>query len=96
MRWRIKYDGIASLTGTVGIQEQKSELNESESYTYRLGLLDKISTGEMTVKQARIALDHYGFIEFAVTPLGRILTITIDQVIHLICLIPLAIALVVG
>jgi hypothetical protein len=96
MRWRIEYNETTSLTGTVDMQEQKSELNESEGHIYRLGLLDEIAAGKMTVKQARLALDLYGFIEFATTPLGRILTITIDQVIHLMCLIPLAVALVTG
>jgi hypothetical protein len=96
MRWRIEYGDTTRLTGTVGIDEQKSESNESEGYIYRLGLLDEIAAGKMTVKQARTALDHYGFVEFATTPLGRVLTITIDQVIHLICLLPLAIALVIS
>ena len=30
-----------------------------------------------------------GFIEFAKTPLGKILTIVVDQIIHLIFLIPI-------
>lgn len=61
--------------------------------SHAAGLLGEMARGETSVKEVQRGLDREGFKKFAADPLGKILVITVDQVIHVLFLVPVAVVL---
>ena len=95
MRWRITMNGkspcIMVPEGYI-LAVPVSQVPSGQNW--RIDLLNEVISKKKTIKEAQKELDHRGFIEFVSKPLGILLMIAVDQIIHLLFLIPVSIAIV--
>lgn len=102
MKWKILKSGIplyngnypAKLISPDGTEDASSLTLECGAKTWRETIMMETHYNKFSQRKAQQKLDHGGFMEFASTPIGKILMIAIDQIIHIVFLLPIAYLLV--
>jgi len=98
MRWKISvenepnYDGkyFSCLRSPDGKNDEDSIRIQCGAKSWRESIMMECNHGALSRKEAQKKLDHGGFMEFITTPMGKILMIAIDQIIHIAFLLPIA------
>lgn len=89
MAWKFKqWFDKPYLDDGAGREIYKSVSTSSLPWREKL-LMEEVLTDNISLKEANKRLDRGGFLEFVTEPLGKILMIVMDQIIHLSFLIPI-------
>lgn len=97
MRWRIEL-GDSGTPVLVGPEIRAAggavrDLPSGDERMRRDTIVGEVADGRMSLREARRRLDRMGFMDFVSDPLGKILMIAVDQIVHLVFLVPVAAAL---
>ena len=95
MRWSVSRGpggvvllGPEEFVGKVPVRTNRPVGTDEAAWREEVVLL--AADGKISAEEAQRRLDSRGFLEFVETPLGKILMVAIDQIVHILFLLPVA------